>query len=80
MQRCREKVLRKCYFCTKHSPMESIILTVVGISFGGFIVGLGGKNWNVKKRKPFWQHFFNYLTTISLIIFLAALIGYKIVI
>ncbi len=60
--------------------MESIFLTAIYISLGGFVLGLAGKAWAVNKKSQKKSEFFNRVTTLFLILMFILLVFYKFII
>jgi len=56
--------------------MEHIALILLGISVGGFVVGLAGKAQSIKRKSINATEIFTRITTISLILMFVFMIVY----
>lgn len=60
--------------------MEDLFLTAIFVSLAGFIVGLAGKAWSVKRKSLKNNHFFNRVSILFLILMFILLIFYRFII
>jgi hypothetical protein len=60
--------------------MEDIFLTAIYLSAAGFVGGLAGKAFAVKRKSPSKNEFFSRLTVLFLILMFILLIFYRFII
>lgn len=60
--------------------MENLFITAIFVSLGGFIVGLAGKAYSVKRKSIKKNQFFNRVSILFLILMFILLVFYKIII
>ncbi len=60
--------------------MDTLFLYAIFVSLGGFIFGLLGKAWAVKKKSVKKNEFFNRLTVLFLILMFILVIFYQFII